>query len=156
MLKKISVKRIKTEADYEELARIEWYAGLYLQKTKIILPSFILEATLLNAGKKIRMGQQVKAGLFIEEHALLHYDGEELSVDELWEQGNHRLSSIVRIGQAKVIRTRPIFNNWNTEFVITFDDELLDADQVIEIVKKAGEVVGFCDWRPKYGRFQIL
>jgi hypothetical protein len=156
-IKKFTSKRNKTEADYAEIARIEWYASLYIQDGKVVLPSHVLEATLLNGAKKIKMGTQVKAGLFIDEHSPLHFNGDDLSIDEMWEQGNHRLSMGVGMGMSGTVqRTRSIFKNWKTEFTITYDDELLDKDRILEMIKKAGEIVGICDWRPKYGRFRIV
>ena len=74
-IKKISGKRKKTDADYEEMARLEWYGGLYLDKDEqIIIPGINIEAVLIKAAKTQKSGPTAKAGVFIEENpVLIHY-----------------------------------------------------------------------------------
>ena len=156
-MKVISSKRGKTDADFEELAKIEWFASLYTAKESegghIVLPDFVVEAT-LNAGcRKSKLGKQAQAGLFVDGHSKLNFDGDNLSIDKLFERDENRHCAAVRIGQSKVMRTRFIAEQWSTDVMIVFNDTLLNKAQVEQAVFDAGEQCGICDWRPKFGRF---
>lgn len=155
-LKAISSKRSKTDADHEELARIEWYASLYQNKEGcIILPSMMLEAALVNGAKKHKLGTTAKAGLFIDSHSLLRFDGEELSADELWEREQNTLTVACNVQRSKIMRTRFITEEWGAEVTVTYDDGLFNLAQVIDIFEVTGLQVGIGTWRPKHGRFSV-
>ena len=62
-MKKISGKRHKTEADLEELARLEWHGSLYVSEGQVVIPGEMIEAHLVGAAKKLKKGQQAKASL---------------------------------------------------------------------------------------------
>jgi hypothetical protein len=155
-LKAISSKRVKTEADFAAMALIEWKAGLYLnEEQRLVLPSEVLEASFQNGAKKRKLGKQAQAGLFCYDHAVLKFDGDNLGVKELWERGKNRWTVGVRVGTAKVMRTRPRIDRWEAEFEMCFDDGLFNRAQVEEIAVIAGAQVGIGDWRPKFGRFNV-
>jgi hypothetical protein len=54
---------------------------------------------------------------------------------------------------AKVMRTRPVFRNWNITALAQYDPDVLNMRDVEEIAIDAGKLVGIGDWRPKHGRF---
>lgn len=152
-LKKISGKRIKTEADYEEMARIEWYASLYVRDGKVVIPSEVIEATLVNGAKKTKSGKTAQAGLFVKSDMVLEFPAANKTTEQLWEDAQYRFSVPVRVGNARVIRTRPRFDTWGGAMTVVFDDSLFNESQVQEIIIVSGEQVALCDWRPKFGRF---
>ena len=153
-LKAISSKRSKTDADYSELARVEWYSSLYQNKEgQIILPAMMLEAALLNGSKKHRLGAIAKAALFVEEHSLLEFDGMNLSVDELWERHQNELTVACRVQNSRIMRTRFIAEEWSAKISVCFESELLNLRQVFDIIDSAGSQVGVGTWRPRHGRF---
>ena len=153
-MKAISSKRSKTESDYEEMAKVEWFASLYVNKEGfVILPGHVLEATFHAGSRKAKLGKQAQAGMFVYDHAPLEFDGCELDKNALFERDQNRHCAAVRIGQSKVMRTRSIFEDWSADVEITYNDTMLNKSQVIQSVLDAGEQVGICDWRPKFGRF---
>lgn len=153
-LKTISGKRKKTDSDYEEMAKIEFLAGLYLTKEDgPIIPATVIDACIIEAAKKSREGVLAKSGFFTTAHSRLEYDGPR-TADELWEAETWRISVPVKIGQARVIRTRPIFPQWQTTVAIQYENTVVNAAQVAAWFAVAGTLVGLCDWRPRYGRFQ--
>jgi hypothetical protein len=154
-IKKISSKRAKTDADYEELARLEWYASLYTEDGRVCIPGEVIEATLCSAGKRRKLGKQVQAGVICPSNYPLTYPGPE-SVDALWDDGSYRLTRPVRIKGQRVMRTRAIFKDWSLVFDLQFDTLSLNESQVKEIMTIAGEEIGLCDWRPKFGRFTVV
>ncbi len=154
-MKKINGKRDKTESDYEELARLEWYGGLYLEGGKPCLPGEIIEATFLNGAKKRKRGQQAKAGIYCDKNFPLIYKGMKDDLQKMWECGDYKFSVPVVVNRSRIIRTRPRFDEWASVVEITFDDSLLNPSEVKDILTLCGEQIGLCDWRPKFGRFSV-
>lgn len=152
LIKPISKKRLKTDADFEQMARLEWFGGMYLHNGLPCLPGEVLEAAFINGARKSKLGKQTQAGLMCPDNYPIIYIGP-TDLDELWADENFRLISKVKIGQSSVMRTRPIFREWACEFTLRYDDSLLNEREVLEMVKVTGEQIGLCDWRPKFGRF---
>lgn len=153
-MKAITSKRKKTEADFAELGRLEWMGGLYIKDGKPIIPGTLIEATLTNAAKKLRLGKEAQQTILCPEDSPLVYDGP-MDMDALWQDENFRLVVGVKIKTSRVIRTRPRFNQWSIDTAIVFDDQQLSESQVKEICVIAGQQIGFGDWRPKFGRFDV-
>src|SRR5262245_35579012 len=94
-IKRLTSKRDKTDADLQEIARLEWHGGLYLHKGEMCIPGEVLEATIGAAARKNRKGQQVKAGLYCDGFFPIQYDGPR-TPGELWQLEAFRLSCFVR------------------------------------------------------------
>lgn len=154
-IKEISSKRKKTDGDYEKMADIEWHAGLYVNEDNDpIIPGTYLEGALLGGAKLQKLGRQSKAGAFVEEDPVIEHDGPK-DIKKLAADMNYRDTRGVRVGTAKVMRTRPIFRKWALSFVISFNDEVLQIAQIKKALEDAGQLVGIGDFRPKYGRFVV-
>lgn len=152
LIKQISSKRAKTDADYEEMARLEFLAGLYLDERGPIIPSYVVDALVINGAKKSKEGMTAKSSCFCLEHAALEYDGPR-TANELWSDERFRFSFPVRVGMAKVQRMRPIFNDWNCVVSLQYEDTLINLSRLDTWLDVAGTQVGLCDWRPQHGRF---
>ena len=152
-IKKISGKKSKTDADYEEMARLAFIAGLYMGADGPIIPSMLIDAVMINAAKKQKSGMQAKSGLFCLSHSPLGYDGPRAD-DELWADEQFRFVSLVRVNMARVVSTRPIFNEWSCVVEMSYEETLINVSQLEEWSFIAGTQVGVGDWRPKFGRFQ--
>jgi hypothetical protein len=127
---------------------------LYLGKDKkIILPSMMLEAAIVGGAKKHKLGQQAKAGVFVEENALLEFDGDHLTVEELWERDDNRLTVPCVVQRSKVMRTRFFAKEWAANICVTYDEGLINQAQIADILEVSGAIVGVGTWRPKFGRF---
>jgi hypothetical protein len=153
-MKAISSKRDKTEADFEELARLEWHGGLYLHAGKPCLPGEVLEATLINAAKKRKKGLQAKAGLICPENFPLLYDGPQ-EIEALWKQEDFRFTVPCIVNRGRIMRTRAIFRMWQADITILFNDEMLNRDEISRFIQIGGEMIGVGDWRPRFGRFAL-
>lgn len=152
LIKLISSKRNKTDADYEEMSRLEFLAGLYLDENGPVIPTFLIDALVVNGAKKSKEGIQAKSGCFCPKHAKLEYDGPR-NVDDLWNDDRFRFSKRVRVGQASVQRMRPIFQDWSAVVTLQYEDTLVNLARVDAWLDAAGTQVGIGDWRPQYGRF---
>lgn len=153
-LKAVSGKRGKTDADFEEMAKIEWFAALYLEDNRVILPDFLLEAAFIAGSRKAKLGKQAEAGLFVDGHARLMFDGDNLTPEKLFERDQNRDCRAVRIQKNKVMRTRFIVKQWAATINVVFEDTMLNLSAIEKAISDCGSQVGLCDWRPKFGRFE--
>lgn len=133
--------------------KLEWYASLYVNNGRVIIPGEVMEAALVGGARKQKLGKQAQAGLFVEDDLTLDFDGSELSIDELWERDQNRLTKGVRVGSSKVMRTRFWTKQWSAIVEVLFDPGLFNQEQIVEIMRVTGFQIGICDWRPKFGRF---
>lgn len=62
----------------------------------------------------------------------------------------------VVINRARIMRSRPRFDKWSLVFKIQVTDERITEAILKEVVGNAGKFVGVGDYRPKYGRFQVV
>lgn len=151
----ITSKRKKTEADHHEMARREWFAGLYLWNGEQCIPSEAIEAALVKGAMKEKQGPAAKAGLIVENNCRLVYKGPR-KPDELWKDAKFRLRAAAKVGAGRVIRTRPRFDMpWSAEVIVKFLPSLLNAKDVRSFLVTAGEQIGILDWRPRFGRFVV-
>lgn len=155
-LKEQTGKKKKTDADHAEIARLEWMGGLYFDEDAgPILSAQMMEAAITAGAKKSKRGNDAKSGIFVEADATLEYKGPR-TVDALWKAEKFRDTRGVRNPGtgARVMRTRPIFHDWAAEVAVSYDDEVVNRDDVVQMIKAAG-AVGLGDYRPKYGRFVV-
>jgi len=174
-MKKQSSKRNKTDEDLAALSLLEWWAGLYTDKrlgvdengnvaelsgTNLILPAHVMDSALREGGRKIKAGKQISAGVIVEGPASFKATGvRDLTTASADDSFHFRCA--VKVGTAKVMRTRPIFNEWSAEFTVCIDNTVADVDLVKQSLEAAGRLVGVGDWRPgaphggSYGRFTV-
>ena len=153
-LKAITSKPKKTEADYMEMARIEFVGSLYMNDEGPILPSHMLESMIIAGAKKSKLGNQAKAGIIVERSAILVYDGPR-TADGLLDDDSFRLAALVRVTTSKVMRTRPIFAAWAATIVVSYLPRVINKGQITEALRSAGGLCGVGDWRPRHGRFAL-
>jgi hypothetical protein len=78
---------------------------------------------------------------------------QERYADELWKNEEFRLRCPAKVGQARIMRTRPKFGNWSANVTVSFHDSDIDRQTIEELMVIAGEIIGVGDWRPRFGRF---
>lgn len=150
----ITKKRKKTDADQAEMARREWFGGLYISAGTPCIPAEMIEAALVKGAMKEKRGPAAKAGILVEKNAKLEYEGPR-EPKALWEDEKFRLRVAAKVGQAKIMRTRPRFDGWAAKIEIKFLPSLLNAQDIKSFLVAAGEQVGIGDWRPRFGRFEV-
>lgn len=151
-LKAVTGKRMKTEADHEEMARIEWFGSLYLERGAPCIPGIAMQATLINAAKTLKKGPKAKAGLVCESNFPLIYDGP-TDPQSLWNDERFRDRTAMVVERSRVMRTRPVFPAWSATISVAFNDELLNASDVDAFVAIGGHTVGLLESRPRFGRY---
>lgn len=159
-IKSITGKRKKTDEDHEEIARLEFLGGLYVDKDgEPCIPGVNLEGCFVEGAKKQRLGTEFKAGMFCDNietggNWKLIYKGPK-KAEELWADERFRDIRKAGIKQSSVMRCRPHFAEWSLKFAVQFDPEMIDAKQLPETLGIAGRYCGLCDHTPKFGRFVV-
>lgn len=155
-LKKVSGKKKKTDEDYAEMSRIEFMGGLYTDdKGRLIIPGEMLEANIVNGAKNTKKGKQARAGILVDGNFPLDYDGPK-DAAKLFEDENFRYVVGVKVKQARIMRTRPKFNQWGLKFTVHYLPSAFDPAEIIEFVTTAGRVAGLGDNRPRFGRYDVV
>ena len=148
-------KTAKTEAAWTAAYRAEFDGGLYLdEKVEPCLTGETLEGMIQEGAKKTKQGKQAKAAIIIDGNFPLFYKGPR-DADSLWEAKFFKTVG-VKIGPNRVMRTRAMFTGWSCAFQVHFNESIVNKKDIANFVKAAGAEVGLCDWRPRYGRFEVI
>jgi hypothetical protein len=107
------------------MARIEFVAGLYMDHNGPVLPARLVEAAVVEGARKSKSGKRAEAGVIVEKHASLIYDGPRTAKELLRTRG-FRLAVPVRVVQAKVVRTRLIFERWSANIEISYLEDIVN------------------------------
>jgi hypothetical protein len=137
-LSDIARKRLKTDADYEKIAQIEWYGSLWIEDGQLVIPGEAIEAVFVRGARTRRIGRAALAGLICPGNARLIYKGP-ACVDDLWADPEFRLRTPVRVNMSRTIRTRPIIRDWAADVEVQFHTSLLNEREIIDIYRVAGE-----------------
>jgi len=155
-LKALTGKRKKTDEDLSAISQLEWEASLYWNGKNYFLPNSLIEATILASAKMFKMGPLVKQGVIVEDNATFEFTHDKLKPVDLYKLEQYIDLRSVRVNQSKVLRCRPLFNEWKSSFNITTIDEKIDIANIKQIIENAGKYVGFGDFRPRFGRFVVI
>lgn len=158
-LKTVSSKRKKTEEDHAAMMRIEWAAGLYLEDGRVVVPVENVRASIRDGAKLSKMGKEISRKVFLDGEAIpLVYDGPK-DPAKLFEDARFRDVRSVRVGQQRVMRTRPIFRGWSLSFTAYWEPDAFDVELFRQCLESAGKFIGLGDFRPDkggtYGRFSV-
>lgn len=155
-MKEITAKKNnKTEEDLEKLGDLEWEGGLYTNGDGLLcLPARLIEGMLLEAGKKTRRGPKIKAGVMCEKDALLIHPGPD-DTAELMGMSEYRDVRMMTVARQKILRTRPIINDWEADIELLCHSEVISVADVRKVAITGGELCGLGDSRPRYGRFLV-
>jgi hypothetical protein len=154
--KELTSKRTKTDDDHLAIARSEFISGAYWsERDGIYVPGQNFDATFWAGAKLQKLGKAWKRGAVVmTDRARLLYDGPK-TPQTLWQDTRFVDCRGVKVGQAKVMRYRPVFLEWATEIDIAFNPDVLNEDQVRKAIEDAGALIGVCEYRPRFGRFAV-
>jgi hypothetical protein len=146
----------KTKTREKRVPTEEAKAATYTTKDGDIgIPGMAFKSALVSAAHK-DIGIEktlVRKALFLvtdDPNKVLPIDGSKPTVRE----------DMVRVGMGSAdLRYRPEFVKWSCLITLEVDSELLQRDDVLALVDRAGFGVGICEWRPEkggeFGRFEI-
>ena len=153
-IKKYTSKRKKTEEDLLRIADLEWESGAYWKDgIGLYMPAENVEATIVNGGKAYRKGTDIQKYCEVTDLYIPFDYGENLTKEQLIADYNYRDTRIMTVQRSKVLRTRPRFDQWKISFNLRYDETKIDLETIVNVLEYAGNYVGLCDSRPKYGKF---
>lgn len=156
--KRVSSKRTKTDSDHEDMARMEYMAGLYLGNSgQVVIPSRNLVRCLIEGARITKSGPKVERGLVpLATDFDLDYDGP-VTPDDLYSDKRFVSRMTVRVGTARTVRCRPIFKEWGLEAEVMIDETVLSLEDLADIARNSGQMIGLGDYRKGggFGRFQV-
>lgn len=156
-LKKYTSKTKKTEEDLNIISDLEWKAGAYWDdEIGLYIPGENVEATIQNGAKANKKGKDIQKYVDVKDLYIPFNYGENLTLDELVSKYEYRDTRPMNVKRSKIIRTRPRFDQWNITFTLVYNEDKIDLDTIVNAIEYAGQYVGLCDSRPKYGKFVAI
>ncbi len=154
--KAVSLKKKKSEDDYLWLLESEWSAAMYYaEDIGPFIPALNIEGCLAEAGKIHRLGKTIKQAIrVVDDRHKLEYDGPRKK-EKLWQSGKHADVRGVGVSGKKIMRCRPIFLSWATQFDVEFMEDVIDKADIIRVAEEAGRRIGIGTYRPRFGRFNV-
>ncbi|AGA72986.1 hypothetical protein CXG50_12340 [Pseudomonas plecoglossicida] len=154
--KELTAKRKKTDEDHLAIARSEFIAGAYFDSASgFFIPGANFDATFLAGAKLQKLGTHWKRGaLVMTDKAELKFAGPS-TPESLWEDQRFVDCRGVKVGQAKIMRYRPIFLDWACQLEVAINADVLDLQEVKKAIEDSGKLIGVCEYRPRFGRFEV-
>jgi hypothetical protein len=153
-IRQVTDKRKKSEDDRVEIAKLEWFGGLYAGEQGPVMPTANVRKCLAQAAVVTKQKTAVLRS--VSAYALtvpLDYKGPR-ELDKLFALPEHHHRAAIGIGAKKTMRTRPQFPDWSLTLEVELVTEALDFDDFVRITKSAGRTEGLGDNRVNgYGRF---
>ncbi|MCY4129525.1 MAG: hypothetical protein OXG15_09855 [Gammaproteobacteria bacterium] len=155
---KLTAKKTKkTDADKKRITDIDVILSFWATEGKNgssvpTIPHGAIRGTIVQAGKISRAGAPLKRGLQIAPSITFEWDkslGKTCEAISKNEKARHY--SVVNVQSSKIIKVRPIFNDWACEFELVVNDAAVNMESVIEYLELAGEIIGIGDWRVEKG-----
>ena len=146
----------KTESDLDQLEKLEFASGLYINdQLGPFVPAQNIRKMLIEASRKEKNGKQFESGVFVIDDAPIIYDGPR-TFEDMWKlREEFAWTTVVGNQRASILRTRPRFNKWELEFIVDMEDSLVTRDMMQGALKHAEISVGLCDGRSVgCGRFK--
>lgn len=147
----------QTDAEREEVARLEWMGGVYHDpEVGIYVPSWNVVKCVNRGAVLTREGMNVLRALsVVSDRVPLLYDGPR-ELTKLYERPEFRFRKEVGIGQKKVMRVRPIFRRWSLELDAELVEEAMNPGDLLRVATTAGRSEGLGDARKLgFGRFAV-
>jgi len=99
------------------------------------------------AGKRKKTYKDlVKGSVFVTPDAIPH---------KIQKYNIDRRSVVVPATRGRVMRARPILNEWSLSFTIEIRNDQLPIEVIKQILDTAGNEIGIGDFRPRFGRFIV-
>jgi hypothetical protein len=147
---------IKKERGQEYIPEEDAAAALYTKDGQIIEPSLhVLMAIRRVAGDFKQAGRKTYAG-----YVLAGLEIEPFDIPLLTASNGHAPEYTVdlrpvTVNRARVMRSRPRFDDWALEFDLKIIDPVISSAIAREMLEAAGRYIGIGDYRPLFGLFSV-
>ena len=137
----VTKKRMKTEADHREIARIEFMGGLYYNKANgVHIPGDNIATMVRDGGKLKKRGAAVQRAVECMDFACpLIYEGPR-TPEALWDSGEYADIRTIKNGSTggRTPRCRPRFSNWSVSFRLFYDPAMINLEDLRQCLVDAG------------------
>lgn len=159
--KTLTSKRKKTDDDHLAIARSEYLLGFYKNKDNqgIGIPSVNVKSALVEGAKLNKLGSAFNRCVLLTDDWLpIRHSGPD-SHEAMWKNPLNVDCRSVKVGSARLMRYRPRLNDWSLIVTITFDEKMVERQQIVNAAINAGQYIGIGDYRPAkggpFGRFAV-
>jgi hypothetical protein len=145
----------KTPDDLLQIDWLDYQLSIYHNDSiGAYVPDVAVVGVIRAGATEQRNGTKVQAGVDVSETEVpLIYDGPR-TIRDLYEQ-RFADRRPVGVNDARVMRVRPRFNQWELRFRLFVDESVIDPGKVREATELAGLRKGLLDYRPRFGRFEV-
>lgn len=153
----VTSRRKKTDEDRKEARYLEWLGSIYTDSNgEPCLPADMVLSSFWYGAKKAKDGKEFLAGVFESRPTFsLQYDGPR-DIEQLYSDDRFVDVRSVVVQRNRVMRTRPIFPEWSANVSLKVNTNVIDLEKVSKAAQAAGELIGMGDYRPRFGRFEVL
>lgn len=148
-------KAKKTSTAWTAVAKTEFMGGLYVgENGEPVLPGEVIEGAIIAGAKARRRGGDVLSSMVVDGAWPVDYKGPR-DAEGLWSKKFYKTLG-VRVGKQRVMRTRPVFPQWGLTFEVNYNPTLINARDLLEFIEVAGAERGIGEYRPRFGRFEVV
>ncbi len=119
------------------------------------LPSENLRQCIIAAAGRHKIGRRAATS---DVAASIYVSPFEITINGEWHTDSRAV--VIKATGGRILRHRPMFDEWLLAFQIQIDVNLVDPKLVRKILEDAGALVGLGDFRPArkgpYGRFEVI
>lgn len=145
----------KTEADLERLDWIDFQLSAYHNGKHLFIPGENLHGLIRDGARASRKGKEIQAAVqVIEQEIPIIYDGPK-ELRALYDKKFVDRRRVV-IQRSAVLRTRCRLNKWSLTFSLFIEQSVINPESVKEALEYAGARIGLGDFRPRFGRFEVV
>jgi hypothetical protein len=140
-------KAVGTKDEQVEKSLYHMTDGKIYQPSEHVLGAMIKAATNFKLEGKKTYKDVVKGGVFIEPMQIKHL---KQKYESDWR------SVVIKATGGRVMKGRARMNEWELKFTLTCIDERSTEQDMRDILAYAGSYLGIGDYRPRYGRFEVM
>jgi len=147
------IKILQKDATDEKAYTKEAEYYVYKNDNGYYIPSIHIKSAMIKASTNFKVGgkgnktyKDFVKGFVVIDPKEIPINPQKYTLDRRWE----------RVQQARIMRTRPRFDDWSAEFnLISLDETVLPMKDLKKIIVYAGKYIGIGDRRPEFGRFKV-
>ncbi|WP_295450906.1 hypothetical protein [uncultured Thiodictyon sp.] len=154
----MTIKRKKVDEDHIAIARSEYMLAFY-PGAGIVIPTTNVKSAIVEGAKLNKLGTAFNRCLMILAQTTKITHSGPSTKEKMWENPLCRDCRAVKVGTARLMRYRPILNDWSLSVEVLFDENMAERAQIITAAENAGHFIGIGDYRPAkggtFGRFRV-
>jgi hypothetical protein len=160
---KINAKKTRrTDEDYRTLADLEVRSKVHWKDgAGVFVPStWLVSAICKNSFSLKKIAKdRIRGSVFVDTYdlPLKYQDMDKVkTLDDIVGNPAFRFQMNLKQGQVRIVKSVPIFHQWQFDATLEYDDLQMDGDDLEAIIKHSAEYGGFGDFRPTFGRAKAV